>query len=113
MQSRMALLGLCIAVALSGVLVMGCGKGDRQIVVVDGDQTEFVTFGVPPKELQEIWVTGRTVIFRTDGTVAGGAGPGSGKAGHVYRVNDKKELEEVGEFDLKVPNDTLAYRFGT
>lgn len=111
MQSRMALLGLCIAVALSGVLVMGCGKGDRQIVVVDGDQTEFVAFGAPPKGPQEIWVPGRTLLFRTDGTVPGGSG--SGKSGHVYRVNDKKELEEVGTFDLKVPNDTLAYRFGT
>jgi hypothetical protein len=113
MQSRTTLRGLGIAVALSGVLVAACVKSDRQIVVVDGDKTEFVAFGAPPKGPQEIWVPGRTLIFRTDASVPGGPGPGSGKAGHVYRVNDKKELEEIGKFDLKIPNDTLAYRFGS
>jgi hypothetical protein len=37
----------------------------------------------------------------------------SGKAGHVYRVSDdRKQLEEVAEFQTGVPNDTLAYTFG-
>jgi hypothetical protein len=45
--------------------------------------------------------------------VPGAANGAAGKAGRVYRVNDRLELEEVDKFDPKVPNDTLAYHFGT
>jgi hypothetical protein len=112
MHSRSARAILCAGVALLGILFVGCESGYRQIVVVDGGTAELVTWGTAPKEPQEIWAEGRTLVFRTDGDVPGIAKKASGKAGRVYRVNDQLELEEVGEFALTMPNDTLAYQFG-
>jgi hypothetical protein len=112
MHSKPARVLACVAAALLGILLVGCESGYRQIVVVDGDQAEFVTWGKAPKEPQEIWAEGRTLVFRTDSDVPGIPKKASGKAGRVYRVNDALELEEVGEFALTMPNDTLAYQFG-
>jgi hypothetical protein len=112
MHGKTVLASVCVAVALLGIVVAGCGKGYRQIVVVDGDKAEFVTFGPPPKEPQQIWAPGRILVFRTDSPVPGVPNSGTGKAGRVYRVTDSMEMEEVGEFELTIPNDTLAYRYG-
>ena len=105
-----------LTVVLLGFIVAGCEKGYRQVVVVDGDKTEFVTFGPAPKDAnQDAWAPKRVVVFRSDSTVPGApqTAKASGKAGRVYRVNtDAQELEEVSEFDLSIPNDTLAYRYG-
>lgn len=114
MRSKTALTGLCVAVALSGILVVSCGgKAHRQIVVIDGDKAEFITYGPPPKADPEIWAPGRTLVFRTDSAVPGAPKPATGKAGKIYRVNDRLEMEEVDKFDPKTPNDTLAYHFGS
>jgi hypothetical protein len=113
MRSKTALKGLCVAVALSGILIVACGKAHRQIVVIDGSKAEFVTYGPPPKVTPELWAPGRTLIFRSDSEVPGAPKPASGKAGKVYRVNDSLEMEEVAEFDPKIPDDTLAYRYGS
>jgi len=113
MRSKTAFTGLCVAVALSGILAVSCGKGHRQIVVIDGGKAELVTFGQAPKAEPELWVPGRTVVFRTDSEVPGAPKPAAGKAGKIYRFNDNLELEEVDKFDPKTPNDTLAYHFGT
>jgi hypothetical protein len=114
-QTARALL-FSLTVVLLGFIAAGCEKGYRQVVVVDGDKTEFVTFGPAPKEAsQEVWAPKRVVVFRTDSTLPGApqTAKASGKAGRVYRVNaDSQELEEVSEFDLSIPNDTLAYRYG-
>ena len=112
MHSKPARVLVCVGVALLGILFVGCESGYRQIVVVNGDQAELVTWGKAPKEPQEIWAKGRTLVFRTDGDVPGIPKKASGKAGRVYRVNDQFELEEVGEFALTMPDDTLAYQFG-
>jgi hypothetical protein len=112
MHSKPARVLVCVGVALLGILLVGCESGYRQIVVVDGDKAELVTWGRAPKEPQEIWTQGRTLVFRTDSEVPGIPKKASGKAGRVYRVNDSWELEEVGEFALSMPNDTLAYQFG-
>ena len=114
MRAKTSLAGVCVVVALLGILVVGCDKGYRQIVVVnEGGKTEFVTWGPGPKnDPQKIWVPGRTLIFRSDSDVPGAPGKASGRAGHIYRVNDKLELEEVGTFALTMPNDTLAYQYG-
>lgn len=112
MHSKSARAILGVGVALLGILFVGCESGYRQIVVVDGGQAEFVTWGKAPQEPQEIWAKGRTLVFRTDGEVPGIPKKASGKAGRVYRVNDQLELEEIGEFALTMPNDTLAYQFG-
>ena len=46
MRSKTAFTGLCVAVALSGILAVSCGgKGHRQIVVIDEGKAELVTFG--------------------------------------------------------------------
>lgn len=106
---------LCATVVLLGVMLAGCEKGYRQVVVVDGDKTEFVTFGAAPKDApQDVWAPQRVLVFRTDSTVPGApqTAKASGKAGRVYRVKDDVEMEEVSEFDLSIPNDTLAYRYG-
>lgn len=113
MHSKSARAILCAGVALLGILFVGCDREYREIVVVDGDQAEIVTWGRAPKEPRDIWSSGRTLVFRKDGEVPGIPKKASGKAGRVYRVNDALELEEVGEFQLTMPNDTLAYQFGT
>jgi hypothetical protein len=113
MHQTKTLVGLCLAVALLGLVVASCGKGYKQIVVVDGGATEFVTLGkLPEGTPQDVWVPGRVLIFRTDSTVPGSPNGAQGKAGRVYRITDQQELEEIGEFPLTMPNDTLAYRYG-
>jgi hypothetical protein len=112
MHGKTARASVCVAVALLGIVVAGCGKGYRQVVVIDGARAEFVTFGPPPKEAQQIWVPGRILVFRTNSEVPGGPAGVTGQSGRVYRVNEQNELEEVGEFKLTIPNDTLAYRYG-
>jgi len=105
--------GICVAVALLGYLVAGCDRDYRQIAVVNEDKVEIVTWGrEPKKQPKEIWVPGRTLVFRTSSKVPGTTHEAAGKAGHVYRINDDLEMEEVGEFQLSMPNDTLAYQFG-
>ena len=113
MRSKPARTSLGVGVALLGILLAGCDREYREIVVVDGDQAEIVTWGRAPKKPRDIWTSGRTLVFRKDGHVPGIPKKASGKAGRVYRVNDNLELEEVGEFQLSMPNDTLAYQFGT
>lgn len=112
MHGKTACASVCVAVALLGLFVAGCGKGYRQIVVIDGGNAEFVTFGPPPKEPQQVWAAGRVLVFRTDSPVPGVPNGPTGQAGHVYRVTDKMEMEEVDTFQLTIPNDTLAYRYG-
>ena|SRR6186997_863942 len=112
MHGKTALASVCVAVTLLGLVVAGCGKGYRQVVVIDGDKAEFVTFGPGPKEPQQVWAPGRVLVFRTDSPVPGAPSGATGRAGHVYRVGDNMEMEEVGEFKLTIPNDTLAYRYG-
>jgi len=103
-----------VSLLLVSLLCLACGKGYRQVVVVDGGKAEFVTFGPAPKESPELWVPDRVLVFRTDSTVPGAPpdAKAQGTAGRAYRLNDALELEEIGEFDLSIPNDTLAYRFG-
>jgi hypothetical protein len=101
-----------VVVLSLGISFAACGKGYRQVVVVDGDKTEYVTFGRAPKDSQDLWVPNRVLVFRTSSAVPGAPTQVVGTAGRVYRVNDALEMEEVGEFDLKIPNDTLAYRYG-
>jgi hypothetical protein len=113
MRSKTAFTGLCVAVALSGILVVSCGRSHRQIVVIDGNKAEFVTYGPPPRREPKIWAPGRTLVFRTDSPVPGAPNGASGKAGKVYRLNDRLEMEEIDKFDPRTPNDTLAYHFGT
>jgi hypothetical protein len=105
---------LCVGVAFLGLLAAGCGaaKDYRQIVVVDGDRTEFVTWGKAPDGPREIWQPGQTLVFRTSSPVPGVPRKATGKAGYVYRINDALEMEEVGTFALSMPNDTLAYQYG-
>lgn len=102
-----------VLVVLLGMSLAACGKGYRQVVVVDGDKTEYVTFGRAPQDAtQDLWVPNRVLVFRSNSVVPGAPTQAVGTAGRVYRVNDSLEMEEVGEFDLKIPNDTLAYRYG-
>jgi heme-degrading monooxygenase HmoA len=42
MHGKAALASVCVAVTLLGLVVAGCGKGYRQVVVIDGDKAEFV-----------------------------------------------------------------------
>lgn len=103
---------VCLALILLGITLLGCGKGYRQVVVVDGENTQFVTIGPAPQETGDLWAPDRVLLFRTDSTVPGAPADAIGKAGWVYRINDELEMEEVGQFDLSIPNDTLAYRYG-
>jgi hypothetical protein len=112
MRGKPALRSVCVAVALLGFLAVGCEKDYRQIVVVNGDKTDLVTWGPAPKRPQKLWAKGRTVVFRTDSDFPGIPQKVHGKAGRIYRVNDDFELEEVGEFALTMPDDTLAYQYG-
>jgi hypothetical protein len=111
MPGKTALASFCILTIL-GLWAAGCGKDYRQIAVIDGGKAELFTFGPVPKEPQKIWEPGRVLAFRTSSPVPGVPGNVTGKAGHIYRVGDDQKLEEVAEFKLSVPNDTLAYSFG-
>lgn len=112
MRVKTAHASVCLALALLGIIVAGCGRGYRQVVVVNGESTQFVTIGKAPKEAQDVWAPNRVLLFRTDSAVPGAPSNATGKAGWVYRINDKLEMEEVGQFDLSIPDDTLAYRYG-
>jgi hypothetical protein len=112
MPGKTALASVCLFTFVLALLVVGCGKDYRQIAVIDGAKAEIVTYGPVPKEPQKIWERGRILAFRTSSPVPGAPGNVTGKAGHVYRVGDDQKLEEVAEFQLSVPNDTLAYSFG-
>lgn len=112
MRSKATRATVCVGVALLGILLVGCESGHRQIVVVEGNNAELVTWGPAPKEPQKVWTSGRTVVFRTDSDFPGIQKKAAGKAGRVYRVNDQLEMEEVGQFALTMPNDTLAYQYG-
>lgn len=111
MPGKTALASICVLTLVLGLLA-ACGKDYRQIAVVDGAKAEIFTFGPVPKEPQKIWEPGRILAFRTSSPVPGAPGNVTGKAGHIYRVGDDQKLEEVAEFQLSVPNDTLAYSFG-
>jgi len=113
MLRKTALTGLCTALALSGLLAAACGKAHRQIVVIDSGNAEIVTWGPPPPGHQEIWAPGRTLVFRTSSPVPGAPAGVTGQPGRVYRLDKSMKMKEVGKFDPKVPNDTLAYQFGT
>src|SRR5687767_9457001 len=84
MRSKPVRASLCVGVALLGILFVGCDREYREIVVVDGDQAEVVTWGRAPKKPRDIWSSGRTLVFRTDGEVPGIPKKASGKAGRVY-----------------------------
>ena len=114
MRLRMACAIAWVSLLLLSLPFAACGKGYRQIVVVDDGKAEVVTFGPAPKKAQELWVPDRVLAFRTDSSVPGAppTAKAQGTAGHVYRINDDLQMEEVGEFDLTIPNDTLAYRYG-
>jgi hypothetical protein len=112
MPGKTALASICALTLLLLGLLTGCGKDSRQIAVVDGAKAEIFTFGPVPKEPQKVWEPGRILVFRTSSPVPGAPAGVSGKAGHIYRVGDDQKLEEVAEFQLSVPNDTLAYTFG-
>jgi hypothetical protein len=112
MHGKTTRASVCVAVALLGIVVAGCGKGYRQVVVIEGAKAEFITFGPPPKEAQQIWAPGRVLVFRSNSPVPGGPEGVTGQTGHVYRVNEQNQLEEIGQFELTIPNDTLAYRYG-
>ena len=112
MPGKTALVSLCAAAILMGVLVIGCGKDYRQIAVINGDKAEIVTYGPPPRKEGKVWQAGRILVFRTSSPVPGAPANITGQAGHVYRVTDDMTLEEVTEFQPSVPNDTLAYTYG-
>lgn len=114
MPVKTVLASLCIF--LLAFSFIGCGKDYRQVVVVDGDKAELVTFGAAPKDQQQdMWAPGRTLVFRTDSPLPGAPSKlakALGKAGHVYRIGKDMALEEVAQFQSTVPNDTLAYTYG-
>ena len=112
MSGKMARATVAVAVALLGFLIAGCERDYRQIVVIDGANAEFVTIGKAPQEPQPVWAPGRVLVFRTSSAVPGVNNGAKGVAGHVYRVKDDSVMEELGEFDPSLPNDTLCYRYG-
>ena len=116
MLGKSARFSVRAAVALLVLLAVGCAAKDyRQIVVVDGDKAEVVTWGKAPAQdqtAQAVWGNGRTLVFRTNSSVPGAPVKAEGKAGRIYRVTEANQMEEVGEFPLTMPNDTLAYQYG-
>lgn len=114
MPGKTVFASVSVAVMFLALLLLGCGSGKdyKQIVVVEGDKAEIVTYGPAPKGKQEIWVPGRTIAFRSNSAIPGIAQHVTGAAGHIYRVSKDMTLEEVAQFELSVPNDSLAYTYG-
>jgi len=111
MHGRTARAGVFVSLLLLGVSA-GCYKGYRQVVVIDGAKAETITVGPAPKEPQGLWVPDRVLVFRTTSPVPGAPTKAVGTAGHVYRLDDDLNMKEIGTFELSIPNDTLAYRWG-
>ena len=113
MPGKTVLASACMTLTLVSLLLFGCGARDyRQIVVINGDKAEVVTYGRGPRKSPKIWVPGRILAFRTTSPIPDVPGNVTGTAGHVYRVSDSMTLEEVAEFQASVPNDSLAYTYG-
>ena len=71
--------------------------------------------GIPglSDEQPDPWRPGNAAIFRVDRTVQGREGRSfSGTAGKVYWINDKFELEEMGQADLTKSDEDIAQQFG-
>lgn len=112
MNRNHLLLGFVLLIGT--VITPGCGKGYRQIVIVDGQKAEVLTSlegGAPPAR-QEIWAVGRIILFRTDSTIPTPAGSVTGAAGRAYRVGAGMKLEDLGGFDPKLSNSVLLARYG-
>ncbi len=108
-------LSLGIAVLMLGVAILtSCGKGYRQAVIVNGQKAEVLASleGGAPPALQEVWVAGRIILFRTDSAISSPSGQLTGVAGHVYRVTTDMKLEELGRFDQTLSNSVLLARYG-
>jgi len=93
---------------------MGCGKGYREIVIIDAAgqaQYRAVMEGgaVPPNH--EVFAPGRIVLFRGITPIPLGGKTVSGLPGHIYRVNDRLELEHVGEFDVTQSDQALLQKY--
>jgi hypothetical protein len=113
MPGKTILASACMTLTLFSLLLFGCGARDyRQIVVINGDKAEVVTYGKAPRKSPKIWAPGRILAFRTTSPIPDVPGNVTGTAGHVYRVSDGMTLEEVAEFQSSVPNDSLAYTYG-
>jgi hypothetical protein len=117
MRSYVSSVSLLFALAIAGSITSGCGggKGYRQVVIVNGEKAEVLTHlegGAPPGQ-QEIWVSGRIILFRTSTVIPSPSGGVTGVAGHVYRVNDGLRLDDLGEFDLNLSNNALLQKYGT
>jgi len=102
---------------------VGAAESDRQawvsttILILDG---EFVSVSydvnAPPGESSsgldpsQYFVPGRVMAFRA--TTSLPQVVGTGEAGHVYRLNDRLELEEIGTFDPARSDEELREEFG-
>jgi len=89
----------------------------KTILILDG---EFVSVSydvnAPPGESSsgldpsQYFVPGRVMAFRA--TTSLPQFVGTGEAGHVYRLNDRLELEEIGTFDPARSDEELRQEFG-
>lgn len=94
--------------------LMGCGKGYRELVIIDAaGRAQYRAVleggGVPPNH--EVFAPGRIVLFRTIAPISLGGKTVSGLPGHIYRVNDRLELEHVGEFDATQSDQALLQKY--
>ncbi len=112
---------LIVALALM-LLLSACGRKPAGAVVVYEDHLVIVgaakvTFpgGIPGLGTGQMnpWRPGNAAVFRVDRTIQDSdAHLFAGRAGKVYWITDKFELEEIGQADLAKTDDDIARQFG-
>lgn len=84
------------------------GKRSETVVIVGNERTRIhgkvsVVLGADGTYHPTYSAPGYVVAFRKDSYI----GKSYGKAGTVYRINDKMLLEEIDKFDLKLTDDEI------
>jgi hypothetical protein len=112
---------LIVGVLVLGSLLSACGRKPAGAIIVYPDRLLVVGHakiyfsGIPglSDEPMDPWRPGNAAIFRVDRTVEGREGRSfSGKAGKVYWINERFELEEMGQADLAKTDEDIARQFG-
>ena len=91
------------------LLLIGCSNKKAETVVIVGSEGAkihgkvWVEFGADGTYQPNYLAPGYIVVFRIESNL----GKSFGKAGTVYRINDKLLLEEIDKFDLKLSDEDI------
>lgn len=89
----------------------------KVVLIVDGENVSAsYQINTPPGQpnaglqLEDYFIPGRVIAFRT--TMGLPQFQGIGQTGHVYRLDDERQLQEIGTFDVTLSEKAIRDRFG-